>query len=48
MNVFINFTWPYITLFINLMSTENKRKQLRIANSYILLLNKENKALHKT
>ena len=28
----INFAWPNITLFINLMSTEKKRKQLRIAN----------------
>jgi len=32
---FINFAWPNITLFINLMSTENMKKQLRIAKNHL-------------
>jgi len=35
----INFAWPNITLFINLMSTENKRKQLRIAKFIYIAFN---------
>jgi len=28
MNVLLNFAWPNITLYINRMSTENKRKTI--------------------
>jgi len=44
----IYFTWPKITLFINIMSTENKRKQLRIAKFIYIAFKQREKTLHKT
>ena len=42
---FINFAWANITLFINRMSTENKRKQLRIANLIYIALKQREKSI---
>ena len=42
---FINFAWANITLFINLMSTENKREQLRIANLIYIALKQREKSI---
>ena len=37
------FAWPNITSSINLMSTENKRKQLRIAKFIYIAFKKKRK-----